>query len=103
MVTSDPAQRASYIQSLRAALEGLKTYPKIARARHQEGRVEVAFTLRKDGVVADVTIARSSTFPALDDEGVNTLARLGRFRPIPDEVSMTALRLVLPLEFRLQD
>src|SRR4051812_9577961 len=52
----DPSRRASYIQSLREAIEAVKAYPPLARARKQEGRVEVAFTLRKDGGITEIAV-----------------------------------------------
>jgi protein TonB len=91
------------MESLRSAIEQMKSYPAMARARKQEGKVEVAFTLRKDGMITDISVTRSSSFTALDDAGANTLSKLARFQPIPDAVSETDLKLVLPIEFRLEN
>jgi protein TonB len=98
----NPALGSAFLADLRRAIEREKRYPVLARTRRQEGTAELAFTLHKDGTIADVAVARSSGFRELDEAGARTLSGLGRFKPVPDTVSIGDLRLVVPIEFRLE-
>ncbi len=97
------AAKSGYVSGLRAAIEAEKRYPRVAIARREEGTVEVAFTLKKDGLISDIHIARSSPYPTLDREAVDTLARLGKFKPVPDEITSGDWKVVVPLEFKLEE
>ncbi len=103
-VSGDPDGHAarSFSDELRDALERLKQYPALARARRQTGRVEVGFTLRKDGAIENSHIEKACQFELLNEAALQTVRRLGRFKPIPDEISAGNWNVVVPIEFRLK-
>ena len=91
----------SYTEELRQAIEAGKEYPALARVRGQTGRVDVGFRLLKDGLIAGVRIVHATGFSLLDEAALRSVTRLGRFRPVPNEISGGGLNVVLPVEFRL--
>lgn len=90
-----------YKRALQAEIARNKRYPRLARRLGQEGTVEVAFVVLSDGELRDVRIARGSGFTPLDRGAVDTLHRLGRFRPIPPELERERWDLVVPLSYEL--
>lgn len=92
---------AEFRVQLWSAIESRKEYPALARARHQMGRVLVAFTLKKDGLITDVRVAEPCAYPLLNRAALDTLEGMGRFRPIPDTVSTGDLSFTVPLNFRI--
>jgi protein TonB len=83
-----------------AMLQRNKRYPAQARARHEEGVTQFAFTIDGEGHVLSSRIATSSGSAALDEE---TLAMVRRSQPFPapppelagTEISFT-IKFVIP-------
>lgn len=93
-----------FTSQLRAALESEKEYPAVARARHQTGRVSVGFTLRKeDGLFVNIHFVQISDYERLNRSAIETVKRVARFKPVPDEVSKGDWNVVVPLEFTIDD
>lgn len=90
-----------YKAALRAALARLRRYPTLSRRLGQEGRVEVGFEVLADGRLRAVRVVRGSGHRRLDRAAVETVERLGRFRPLPPELGRERWELVLPLDYRL--
>ena len=53
---ADPALREAYLAHLLAYIEGYKEYPRIARRRRIEGRVNVSFQLLEGGRIAALNV-----------------------------------------------
>lgn len=68
---------------MRAAVQGVanQVYPRAAQVAHETGTPEVTFIYR-NGVVADIALARSSGFPLLDDAAMRA-ARIAHYPPPP--------------------
>jgi protein TonB len=99
---SSPAQAAGETSKFQAALAAhlarFKRYPDAARERRLRGIVYVAFSLRRDGFLADVSIRKSSGEPVLDQEAIETLKRAQPLPPIPFGLP-GRLEIVSPVEF----
>ncbi len=67
-------------QLIQAALERVKTYPRIARERGIEGVVHVRFKILPSGNADSVEILKSSGSKILDSASINTVYRSG---PLP--------------------
>ncbi|MBO9518162.1 MAG: energy transducer TonB [Porphyrobacter sp.] len=68
-------------------------YPNISRRKKEEGTVVLRLVIAEDGKVADVSVSRSSGFPALDDAAVAAV-RKWRWSPTVKDgraVSITGL------------
>jgi protein TonB len=94
---------AAFQSALWAAIENVKEYPPAARSRHQTGRVRVGFTLKKDGGITAIHLSEPSEYDLLNEAALDTLRRLGQFKPIPDEVAAGDLNLIVPINFRMRD
>jgi TonB family protein len=93
---------SSYLGQLLLRLESRKFYPPESERLREEGIVEVAFTLAKDGRILEAKIQVGSASSELNQAAVDTVRRLGRFRPIPDELSQSDLIIVVPFVYRLK-
>ncbi len=90
-----------YLHQVKSILERNKSYPPMARRRHEEGVVVVSFTISADGAIAGVSIARSSGHSLLDQAAQETVSRTRKFPPIPAELQRSQLKIEVPLSFRL--
>lgn len=77
-------------------IEGAKRYPARARRLGMEGVTEVQFRITPDGTVEGVSVVKSSGFPLLDQESLETIKRAAPFPPIPGT-------LRIPISYRLRD
>ena len=91
----------SFAEELRLALDKCKEYPPLAKARKQSGRVGVRFTVMKSGRIVDAQVVSPCSFVKLNEAALQTVTKLGSFKPVPDEVSKTDWKVVVPIEFRL--
>jgi TonB family protein len=92
---------ATFTEELRQALDQQKIYPAIARARKQSGRVEVGFTMMKTGKIVDSRVVSPCGYEKLNEAALLTVSRLGVFKPVPDEISKDAWKVIVPIDFRL--
>ncbi len=77
-------------------------YPRMARRRGMEGRVELQVTVAIDGSVRSIRIARSSGYRLLDEAALETV-RQWRFEPARLAGMAVEGRLMVPIRFRLRD
>ena len=82
-------------------LERNKRYPSEARARRQQGMVELAFTLDRQGHVIASRITRSSGFAAIDAEALALVQRVQPFPPPPVEF-IGPVALTVPILFNIR-
>ena len=92
--------RQRYKQQLLETIASHKYYPKRARRRHIEGRVEVGFVVMQDGVIENIRVADSSGESVLDKAALDAIRRAGRFDPIPIELGLSSWTFTVPLEYR---
>ncbi len=88
--------------NLVAKLERSKRYPAEARTRREEGVVQLAFSIDRNGKVHDARIVRSSGSSLLDRE---TLAMLERAQPLPSppaEMLGSQIAIVVPIRYNIR-
>jgi protein TonB len=76
-------------------------YPRGARRRGEQGTVELEIVVRPDGTLGAVTLAGSSSHPALDDAALAAARRVAA-EPFPPGLAPRLLRVRLPVVFRLE-
>jgi len=88
---------------LALALEArrFKRYPRLARERGWEGTVEVVVVLGAAG--GSASLQRSSGYAQLDEQGVEMLNRALAATPVPEALRGREWRLVLPVQFSLEE
>jgi protein TonB len=104
-VVSAPQQTSpvpSWQSALLARLEQFKRYPNLAQFRHQEGVVQLRFTMDRQGHVLSAQIAKSSGYDALDDETLALIHRAEPLPPPPADVPGQTLSLTVPVQFFLK-
>ena len=79
----------------------LPPYPLVARRLGMEGVVLLEVVVAADGRAADVRIARSSGYPALDESALATVRDRWRFVPARREGVPVESRVTVPIRFKL--
>lgn len=85
-----------------AILQRNKRYPAEAEARHEQGTAQLAFSIDRRGHVTASRIARSSGFPALDQETLALVRRASPFPPPPPDVRGAQISLTVPIRFAIR-
>lgn len=90
-----------YQRLLLAHIERYQRYPGTARRDGLQGKVVVAFAMRRDGVLLAVSVKSSSGQPVLDEEAVETVRRAQPLPSIPSDLP-EQLTIRLPVVFDLR-
>jgi len=93
--------RESYQQELLKVIATHKYYPRRARRRHLEGRVEVSFVVQANGEISNLHLAASSGEKVLDKAALEVLHKVGRFAPLPKGLDLNSWAFIVPIEYRL--
>ena len=64
--------------------------------------VRVSFVLTQSGHIIHVRVDKSSGSHALDKAAVETLKRLGRYKPIPKALGRNRWQLRVPIRFAIE-
>jgi len=106
--TEEPAEaavqkgeRSRYEKRVVERVSAQMRFPRQARNRHQSGTAMVRFSMKADGNLGWLELARSSGFGSLDHESENILRRATPFPPPPGQrpVSFT---LPMPFHGRME-
>jgi protein TonB len=74
-----------YMMRLKERIEGIWKYPPDAVRRGIHGDLEIDFTIKKNGRLADVELRRGSGYPDLDRAAMQALQDGEPYWPLPDE------------------
>jgi protein TonB len=96
------AQIASWHRKIALQVERNKGYPASARARHETGIAELAFTLDRNGKVVASRVVRSSGFPSLDRETIDTVRRAQPFPSPPANMPGETFDFTVPIRFNIR-
>jgi protein TonB len=96
------AQAASWHRRIAQQVERHKGYPASARARHETGTAELAFTLDRNGKVVTSRIVRTSGSAALDQETIDTVRRAQPFSPPPPNMPGETFEFTVPIRFNIR-
>jgi periplasmic protein TonB len=83
-------------------LERNKRYPDAAQARNQQGTVELAFSLDRQGRVVSSKIAKSSGSSALDEATLDLVRRAQPFPAPPPEMAGAEVNLSVPIRYNIR-
>ena len=92
-----------YRLSLASAARSFKAYPALARQRGWEGTVEVALKISAPSPVPEVTLVSTSGHGVLDEQAVDMLTQAARVTALPEGLKARDFRLVLPVQFSLEN
>lgn len=104
VATSGRTKRLSrdYRSTLLRLIERNKYYPLRARRRGMEGKAMVAFTVKQNGEIRNISLSRSSRKPLLDQAAIRTIKRMGRAPPLPKSVNRTKWKFVVPISYNIR-
>ncbi|UFH58298.1 energy transducer TonB [Sulfurovum mangrovi] len=94
--------KASYIALVKAAIEANKYYPKRAKRLKHEGVVTLRFTILADGSISNIKVIGASNYTRLNAGAIETLKRVGKFKPIPEKLGMKRWEIDLPINYTLR-
>lgn len=101
-----PSTRArrqdDYFRRLHARVLERVRWPRALAVALEQGEVVVTFTLRRDGTVAQVLVARPSGFHDLDDAVITAIHEAAPFGPVPSSIPGGAngdVRISAPFTF----
>jgi protein TonB len=92
---------ADYLMEIRALLEQHKQYPLMAQRLRMEGDVRLWFVLNRRGEVLNYRIDKGSGHAMLDQEVERLIEQIDAFPPVPPDLHLDKLELVVPVSFRL--
>ena len=95
----DEKKKESFIAGLYEILNKNNRYPEMAKRRKIEGVCEVSFTLNKDGSIKDVFLKEECGHSILDKAALKVVSSIKFYKPIPNSVSLTSLRLNIPIKY----
>ncbi|MCD8212957.1 MAG: TonB family protein [Campylobacter sp.] len=81
-----------------SAIKKHQKYPKNAQKMRHQGIVEVRFLLKKDGLVEDIKVTKSSGYSSLDEGAVENVERASKDFPILNN----SYYISIPISFRLR-
>lgn len=80
-----------------------KRYPLLARERGWAGRSEVVLSLGPNSALPDVTLEKTSGYPLLDEQAVETILRASRAAKVPPGLQRRSISIVVPVVFDLEE
>jgi len=99
----DPRQTVYtiYLDQVKENIVRAWRYPEQASEERKEGKVDVEFTILKDGRLLDVRILQSSGFSSLDREAIRAVGAASPFKPIPDQMRVPKLPIRFTFNYTL--
>ncbi|KXX65561.1 energy transducer TonB [Marichromatium gracile] len=99
---SGTVRSGNYYGKLAHWLDRHKRYPRQARRLRQQGRVEISFTIDRQGRLVAHRIVSSSGHPLLDAEVKAMLQRANPMPRPPAEIARDRLTIQVPIDFALR-
>lgn len=100
-IGNSPGPGDDYLEKLYRHLLRYKKYPPEAIGAKQQGRVEIAFTIARDGTISDARIEKSSGSAMLDDATLALVRHASPAPPLPDSYRGNAARVKFPIDYKL--
>jgi len=77
-------------------------YPKSSREAGIQGDVRISFVIGRTGELLDVQVVNSSANRALDEAALNAVRQGAPFPPIPMELKVDRVKILMPVHFKLR-
>ncbi len=100
-IGNSPGPGDDYLEKLYRHLLRYKKYPPEAIGAKQQGRVEVAFTIARDGTISDTRIEKSSGSAMLDQATLALVQHASPAPALPDSYKGAAARVRFPIDYKL--
>lgn len=77
-----------YLINMKNRIEYVWDYPPVASRNGWQGKLNIDFTIKRDGTVTDIKLVKSSNYPVLDDAAVTALRLAAPFPSFPDDFAV---------------
>ncbi len=92
----------TYLEKVKGNIVRAWKYPVEASEGKEEGKVDVEFTILKNGRLQNVRILRSSGFSSLDREAIRAVGAASPFYPIPKQIGLDQLSIRFTFNYTLE-
>ncbi len=92
----------AYLKEVKENIVDAWHYPEQASDQGKEGKVDVEFTILKDGRLLHVRILQSSGFSTLDREAIRAVGAASPFTPIPKQIELEQLSILFTFNYTLE-
>lgn len=90
-----------YLVNMKNRIELYWEYPDLAVRNAWQGKLQIRFTIKKDGTLGEVSLVKSSGYPVLDDSAVTALRLAAPFPPFPDNFGIEQITINGQFEYNL--
>lgn len=77
-----------YLINMKNRIEYVWDYPPVASRNGWQGKLNIDFTIKRDGTVTDIKLVKSSNYPVLDDAAITALRLAAPFPAFPDDFAV---------------
>jgi TonB family protein len=92
----------TYLDMIKQKIQQARKYPADARQKGIEGKVEIIFTVLKQGGLKNVEIIRTSGNESLDEEAVATVKRASPFPAMPADFAGPEITRQVNIKFNIE-
>lgn len=92
---------ANYLINMKRRIELYWEYPEVASRSGWHGRLFINFTIKKDGALGDITLAKSSGYPVLDDAAITALKLAAPFSAFPENFGIEQINIKGQFEYAI--
>lgn len=100
--TSEWRYQSYLINNVKRRIEIYWEFPETAIRNGWQGKVQINFTINRDGSLSNVGVARSSGYPALDDAAVTAIRLAGPFPQFPENFAVENLTIKGQFEYNIR-
>lgn len=90
---------ASYLVNMKKRIELYWEYPEVASKNGWNGRLFINFTIKKDGTLGEVTLAKSSGYPVLDDAAMTAIKLAVPYPAFPENFGIEQINIKGQFEY----
>lgn len=92
----------SYLMGVKRKIELVWNYPYAAARAGQQGKLELSFTIKKDGTVEGIKLKRGSGYAMLDDEAISAIRLAAPFKEFPKSFNLERFTIDATFEYIIQ-
>ncbi|MCS7181470.1 MAG: energy transducer TonB [bacterium] len=93
---------SSYFKLIKKKIDEKIFYPEIARRRNIEGKIKIQFILKKNGVLEELKILKSSGNEILDKTSLEIIKNASPFPEFPVDLNYEKISFIIEFNFKLK-
>lgn len=92
----------SYLFGIKRRIELAWNYPYAAARAGQQGKLELSFSIKKDGTVEEIKLLKSSGYAMLDNEAISAIRLAAPFKEFPKDFNLERFTIAATFEYIIQ-